>query len=84
MEKIKLILFGQSITAIIYIAFYLMISFVCWNLYNPFGWIINLPNASGETRFLILFYLLFYYSVLYALVFINKKQILNFINNKLN
>jgi len=71
---IKRIIKGQLITASIYLVFYLAFCFITWRFFNPFEWIINLPNTSDTNRFLILFYLVFYYSVLYGLLSIHSKK----------
>jgi len=80
MQKLKLILFGQSITALIYATVYLLKSFIIWKFTNPFFWIINLGTFGEGTRFLILFYTLFYYGVLFGLIFSNKKHVIKLLN----
>ncbi len=80
MQKLKLILFGQSITALIYLTLYLCKSFIIWRFTNPFLWIINLWTFEYKTRFIILFFALFYYGVLFVLIFTNKKHIIKLLN----
>lgn len=75
-QKLYLIIFGQTITALIYAILYLIISFVIWHFRNPFYWILNLKNFSHNERFLILFYLIFYYSVLYGFIYKDRNFIL--------
>lgn len=69
MQKVKLILIGQAITAILYALVYLTKSFIYWDLTNPFWWIINLNVLSSTDRCLILFYVAFYYIALYSFMF---------------
>jgi hypothetical protein len=82
MQNLKLILFGQSITAIIYATVYLLKSFIIWKFTNPFLWIINLGYYSSEDRFFLLICFLFYYAILSIIIIENRKQIINFLTKK--
>lgn len=59
----------QLLTTIsIYAITYLCISFVRFDFINPFQWIINIPKYDNESRFLILFGILFYYAISFIII----------------
>ena len=49
----------QSIA--IYIVWYAVASFILWEFYNPFTWIINIPNYNIAERATLLFVFIIYY-----------------------
>lgn len=70
---------GQIITLILYCIIYLIISFVIWDFYNPFQWIIDIPDYKTEERAGILTGFVVYYAILYGVI----KDFSTY-NNKIN
>lgn len=48
---------------ITYMSMYLIKTFLVWEFTNPFWWILELPDYSSLTRFIILFYVLLIYFI---------------------
>lgn len=57
----KILITSMTLTAILYTCTFISISFVTWEISNPFQWIILIPTYSPETRFFILFAIACYY-----------------------
>ena len=63
-----------SITTFFYTAVYLFKTFVIWEFTNPFQWIIDIPTYTDFNRFMILFYVLFYYTSSIIIIKSNVKS----------
>ena len=50
-------------TLFIWIVVYIIWSFITWNFFNPFKWIINIPTYSYEHRGIGLFFWILYTGV---------------------
>lgn len=47
----------------IYWSVYLIKTFIIWEWKNPFQWIIDVPTYDEMTRFMLIFYILFFIGV---------------------
>lgn len=65
----KILFTNFTVTCVIYTIAYLVKTFIMWEFTNPFGWIINLPEYSSDTRVMILIAFLFLYPVQLFIVY---------------
>ena len=64
----KHILITISVNALLYTAVYFFIAFVNWELYNPFKWIIDIPNYGSGERAAILIILVCLHIIEYMVI----------------
>lgn len=56
------------VNLIIVVTTYLVISFICWDFYNPIKWILKIPELSPDIRGAILGIVVLYQLLVYIYV----------------
>jgi hypothetical protein len=71
----KFLKFSSAITLSIYVASYLIKTFVLWRFTNPLQWIIDIPNYSQDDRATILCFYIIYQALIALFTFTDTDKV---------